>query len=239
MKLYVNGDSHAAGAEAVNSFAFANDDPKYFYLGRAPHPDNASVAWPGRLAQAIKAVLHNDSESASSNQRILRTTNAWLEQNKRWWPEIIVIIGWSTWDREEWLIDNVYYQVNASGIDHVPESHQDQYRKFIADVDWHERTEFWHENIWNMHLDLSSKGIRHVFFNCNSHFGSIPENRWHDWGHSFIHPYRPDMIYDAWLKTHNHHTVTPKSWHFDSKAHAAWARFVLQYLNQYHFLELT
>jgi len=40
MILYVNGDSHTAGAEAVNSHAFADDDPAYKHLGRLPHPDN-------------------------------------------------------------------------------------------------------------------------------------------------------------------------------------------------------
>ena len=43
MMLYVNGDSHTAGAEAVNSHAFAEDDPDLFYLGRAPHPENLAV----------------------------------------------------------------------------------------------------------------------------------------------------------------------------------------------------
>jgi hypothetical protein len=43
--LYVNGDSHSAGAEAVNDFCFANDDPLYYALGRIPHPDNERVSY--------------------------------------------------------------------------------------------------------------------------------------------------------------------------------------------------
>ena len=57
MKLYVNGDSHAAAAEAVNTHAFAEDDNRYFYMGRAPHPENAAVSWATALARMVKAVL--------------------------------------------------------------------------------------------------------------------------------------------------------------------------------------
>ena len=45
MLLYVNGDSHAAAAEAVNAHAFAEDDSEFFYMGRAPHPANRSWGW--------------------------------------------------------------------------------------------------------------------------------------------------------------------------------------------------
>ena len=45
MILYVNGDSHTAGAEAVNSHAFAEDDPALYHLGRLPHPENLEVSW--------------------------------------------------------------------------------------------------------------------------------------------------------------------------------------------------
>ena len=79
MILYVNGDSHTAAAEAINVHAFAEDDPKYFYLGRAPHPDNLSVSWGRLLSLALKAGFYCGAESASSNTRILRTTREWLD----------------------------------------------------------------------------------------------------------------------------------------------------------------
>lgn len=229
MKLYVNGDSHAAAAEAVNSHAFAEDDPAYFYLGRAPHPDNAAVGWPSVLANTLKSVLHNDSESASSNQRILRTTRQWLAQNQRWLPETVMIIQWSTWERQEWLIDDRYYQVNASGQDHVPLEHVKRYKRFIADINWTDITAQAHEEIWQFHLQLQELGVRHVFFNGNNHFGSIRSKQRHDWGACYVAPYDPAQTYDSWLKSHDFRPVSPDSWHFGQEAHAAWARFMLQY----------
>jgi hypothetical protein len=228
MKIYVNGDSHAAAAESVNPHAFAEDDQRYYYMGRAPHPDNQKVSWAKRLSETTKSVLHLDAESASSNTRILRTTRAWLEKNQRWWPETLVIIQWSTWERAEWLIDGTYYQINASGVDTVPDSHQADYREFIAGVDWEKCVRHSHEEIWGFHQELLERSIAHVFFNGNSHFGGITDQK--DWGTSYIKPYDPEYTYSAWLKNNGHDTVAPDSWHFGADAHAAWARFMLQYI---------
>ena len=103
MLIYVNGDSHSAGAEAVTPHAFAKDDPLYHGLGRRPHPDNLQASYGCVLANELFAVLDCDAESASSNARILRTTNQWLDQNSD--PDALVIIQWSTWERQEWLLD--------------------------------------------------------------------------------------------------------------------------------------
>jgi hypothetical protein len=136
MILYVNGDSHTAGAEAVNSHAFAEDDPALFYLGRAPHPDNLAVTWGKTLSLALRSGFRCDAESASSNARILRTTREWLAGGGAGHPDQLVIIQWSTWEREEWLYNNTYYQVGASGMDHVPQELQEKYRNFVIETDW-------------------------------------------------------------------------------------------------------
>ena len=112
MILYVNGDSHSAGAEAINSHCFAEDDPLFHALGRIPHPDNERVSYGCLLANALYAVLVCDAESGSSNDRIIRTTQEYLKTEK---PDA-VIIGWSTWEREEWLHDGQYWQINAGGV---------------------------------------------------------------------------------------------------------------------------
>jgi hypothetical protein len=67
MILYVNGDSHTAAAEAVNQHAFAEDDGQYFYMGRAPHPNNLAVSWGKLLSLSLQVGFKCDAESASSN----------------------------------------------------------------------------------------------------------------------------------------------------------------------------
>jgi hypothetical protein len=228
MILYVNGDSHTAAAEAVNQHAFAEDDSQFFYLGRTPHPANLAVSWGRVLADAMKATFKCDAESASSNARIMRTARAWAESHAGRRDQIM-IVQWSTWEREEWLIDGTWYQVNASGEDAVPESHQARYREFVANIDWPRQQTQAHDDIWRLHQELQDLDIPHVFFNGNSWFDFKLKSDRREWGASYIGPYDANSTYNQWLKRHGYHTVTPNSWHFGREAHAAWSRFVLQY----------
>ena len=230
MILYVNGDSHTAAAEAVNAHAFAEDDPFLNYLGRLPHPANLAVSWGKKLAEIVKFGFKCDAESAASNQRIIRTTRHWLSQRVRPAENTLVIIQWSTWERQEWLIESTYYQVNASGIDHVPASHQQAYKEYIAGISWHDVCVAAHQLIWDFHLELTQQGIQHVFFNGNTALEEIAVDQRMDWGSSYIEPYNAKMTYNQWLRNNSFETVAPGSWHFGKEAHSAWAHFVLQYI---------
>ena len=226
MILYVNGDSHTAAAEAMNSYAFAEDDSAYFYMGRSPHPANLAVSWGKCLSSPLKTSFHCGAESASSNQRIIRTTREWVKQPRN--QDALVIIQWSTWEREEWFHNNVYYQVNASGIDHVPEELQQRYKEFVANVNWKKCTQYWHDTIWEFHKELETQGIPHIFFNGNTSFDRIQNQQ--DWGTSYIDPYSNAGTYTSVLQTNKHYTVAPDSYHFGPDAHRFWANYVLQYI---------
>ena len=228
MILYVNGDSHTAAAEAVNSYSFAEDDPALFYMGRVPHPANIAISWGKLLGLSLRASFHCGAESASSNQRIIRTTREWLAQSRN--QDVLVVVQWSTWEREEWLHNGTYYQVNASGIDDVPEELQQRYKEFVVGVDWHQCTEHWHTEIWKFHKELESQGIPHIFFNGNTSFDRISIQNRYEWGTSYIDPYNRAGTYTSVLQTAGHQTVAPDSYHFGKEAHSFWANFVLQYI---------
>lgn len=240
MILYVNGDSHSAGAEAVNTFAFAMDDPLYWALGRQPHPDNLRASYGCEVANMLYAVLHCDAESASSNNRIFRTTWDYLI-GVQGLPKIApdyVIIGWSTWEREEWLHEGTYYQVTASGTDQVPVELQSKYKQWVIDQsDPRVRTDKIkevHNKIWILHKDLTDRKIPHVFFNTYSDFHmlknfDVPER---DWSGSYIGPYDPELTYYNWCINKGFKTVNPNSYHFGVDAHCAWAEFLHQHLAQ-------
>jgi hypothetical protein len=227
MILYANGDSHTAAAEAVNQHAFAEDDGQYFYMGRAPHPDNIRVSWGKLLSLSLQAGFKCDAESASSNKRILRTTREYLAERLSN-NDVLVIIQWSTWEREEWLHDGVYYQVNASGIDHVPQELQEKYRQYIIGIDWQTKTQEAHDEIWAFHNELEAKGIRHIFFNGNNSFGGITDKK--DWGTSYIDPYDPKSTFSAKLELAGIQTVAPNSYHYGKDGHSFFHRFMLQYI---------
>lgn len=220
MLIYVNGDSHAAGAEAVNSYCFAEDDPNYSSMGRRPHPANERVCWATVLASKLRAAVLNRSESASSNSRILRETLKDLTNLDAG----VVVIGWSSWEREEWWHEGKYWQVNAAppGHDWPPEI-QKRHREWVTTVNYDDCMKMWHDKIWGLHKVLKQSNVPHLFFNCFSEFTGV-EHR--DWGQNYIGPYDSKMVYQNWLKDRGFKTVNPKSYHYGPDAHAAWAEFL-------------
>jgi hypothetical protein len=242
MILYVNGDSHSTGAEALNKCCFAEDDPLYWSLGRQPHPDNLRVSYGCEIANMMGAILECDAESAASNDRIIRTTDDYLINNI---PDYL-IIGWSTWEREEWLHEGVYYQVTASGTDSVPPELHSKYKKWVADQDHISRERkllLWHDRIYKLHKDLEARSVPHLFFNTYSDFSTVrtrkitsdavnvPPNEY-DWGGCYLEPYNQTYTYYFWLKNNGFNTVRPDSYHFGPDAHRAWAEFLYQNMVQ-------
>jgi hypothetical protein len=232
MLLYVNGDSHSAAAEAVNSYCFAEDDPLYYALGRKPHPDNERVSYGCMLANQYNGILHCDAESASSNDRIMRVTQEYL--NSGFKPDLIVI-GWATWEREEWLHEGTYYQVTASGTDSVPVELQERYKHWVieqSDPEVVNRVTMQaHDRIYWFHQQLILQNIPHLFFSTYHSFANIP-NLVHlgaceyDWGRSYIEPYNDNMTYYNFLQSRGYKTVNPNSYHFGASAHSAWAGYL-------------
>lgn len=234
MILYVNGNSHAAAAEAVNPHAWACDDGLFWGLGRKPHPDNERVSFGCELANWLQAVLYLDAQAGCSNTRIMRTTREWINRNPDAVKDCFMVIQWTTWEREEWWYQGHDFQVNASGIDDVPQELQEKYRHFVIGTDWQLKTNQAHEEIWGFHTELKQLGIRHVMFNGNNHFGEIIDQK--DWGVSYMHPYDANLTYDQVLKHNNFKPVNPNSWHFGPDAHCFWAEYLLQYINNNQLL---
>jgi hypothetical protein len=240
MTLLVNGDSHSAGAEAANPHCFAEDDGRYWRLGKRPHPDNLAVSYGNLVAGMMSAELDCCAVSASSNARIMRTT---IERLVDYRPDY-VIIGWSTWEREEWLHEDTYYQVTASGTDSVPPALSSKYKKWVTAQD-HVSREIklleWHEKIFAFHQNLNTARIPHLFFNTYSDFSNIRKGQItthstsqvpneYDWGGSYIDPYDQDKTYYYWCLNQGFRPVRPGSYHFGADAHRAWADFLWQHM---------
>jgi len=225
MILYVNGDSHSAGAEAVVPYCYAQDDHLYRALGRKPHPDNERASFGCLLANKLNAILHCDAESASSNTRIIRTTRDYIKNEGA--PDFI-LIGWSTWEREEWLLNDTYWQVNAGGIGHDwPDEIKERYKNYITNIDWIKCKKQAHEAIYNFHNELKEQNIKHLFFNCYSDFNNQDVLNWND---CYIEPYDPEMTYWKWLT--NQGFQSSQWYHFKADAHEKWADFLFPHLTR-------
>lgn len=234
MILYANGCSHTAAAEAVIPAAFAEDDGKVG-INRRPHPTNLAASWCTKLAEKLNAKLICEAESGSSNDRILRTTQSWIDSNPEKLSQTFVVIQWTTWEREEWLHDNAWYQVNASGKDWVPAELQTRYKEYVANHDYWAKTKEWHEKTWALHNQLIGRGIPHLFYNGWSTFSDIQEK--HDFGRYYLGPYDRDLSYNSVLINNNFKWVTPNHYHFGADGHCFWADYLLQYINRNHVLD--
>ena len=228
MILYINGDSHSAAGEAVNNYCFAEDDPKYFYMGRAPHPDNLAVSYGAILSKIVKAKLKCDAESASSNDRIIRTTRQFLKQPTN--DSKFVVIGWSTWEREEWLHDGTYWQVNAGGVgEDWPDEIKERYKPWIASMDINAKVREQHAKIWDFHTELTDLGVKHLFFNTFEPL-TVPTRL--DWGNNYVDPYNKDATYYNWAIANGYEPVREGSYHFGKDVHFAWAQFLIKHLTK-------
>jgi hypothetical protein len=225
MILYANGCSHTAAAEAVVPDAFAVDDGRVG-IDRRPHPLNLAASWCSHLAHDLGMTLHCDAESASSNDRIARTTREWISANTDQLHDVFMVIQWTTWEREEWLHCGTWYQVNASGADWVPEELQQRYKQFVIDVNWAEKTQQAHDQIWALHTELQDRSIPHLFYNGYSTFDRIQKH--YNWGTNYLQPYYQSGSYYAVLQQNGH--VPTIGYHFDAKGHCFWAKYLLQYI---------
>jgi hypothetical protein len=234
MIIYVNGDSHSVGAEAINPSAFANDGHKHWGTPhRHGHPENIKVCYATQLADKLGAGWINQAESGGSNDRIIRTTDIFLETSSI--KDLFILIGWTTWEREEWLHNDVYYQISASGTDHVPTELREKYKQWVIDTEHNYASNElkWHTKIWDYHIKLERMGIPHLFFNTYSYFGHIASNNLErlDWQDAYIDPYNEKQTYYYWAKDNGIDTVSPNSYHFGVDAHTAWADRLYQYIN--------
>lgn len=230
MILYINGDSHSAGAEAVNNYCFVEDDPKYWRErgNQTPHPDNLKVSYGNILAGMINATLVCEAQSAGSNSRIIRTTRQYLQKNI---PDYIVI-GWTTWEREEWydVDEDRWYQVNASGVDVVPPKWSQRYKEFVINVDWDKKILYWHEQIWLFYQELKQLQIPFLFFNCDLSFKDINIDARYDWGKNYLDPYSETFSYGKYLIQSG---INPNKWyHFGPEGHSKWANYLLPHLTK-------
>lgn len=246
MIVYVNGDSHSAAAEAVHWACFAQDDNQYKHLGRRAHPENLAVSYGQHIADYLDARLVCEAESASSNSRIIRTT--WEQiQGVQGWPVVkpdLIIIGWSTWEREEWSYEGNTYQVTASGTDHVPNGLKARYKTWVIEQDEHTRDRKLiesHKKIWEFHRHLLALDIPHLFFNTYSTFQPIRLGHlkrdlvnpgMYDWDKCYIEPYDQNYAFYYWCLNNGFKTVNPNSYHFGADAHQAWANFLIQNYTQ-------
>ena len=175
--IYVNGDSHSAGAELINGYCFAADDRRYVAWGSRAHPDAVPHTYGYKIAQALNQPFFLEAESSSSNTRILRTTRNTISETKDK-SKLFVIIGWTSWEREEWEYQDGYIQITASGTDSVPESMEEEYKEWVlkqTEEEWIRKKELWSQKIAQFSKELDDQNIKHLFFHIREYCEYLTE----------------------------------------------------------------
>ena len=209
MILYVNGDSNSNGAEINNS----------------------SNSWPHILANRLGFTLINEAKSGTSNPRILRTSSNTIAHSDK---NTLVIIGWTSWEREEWFHQAQYYDVNSGGHDKLPPELEQRYKEWVVKQGPDEqgiKSRQTHQQIHRLHRSLLDRHIPHVFFNALMPFQhNLIDPVQLAWHKNYIGPYDNELSYYQYLKdlgfkpTKNNH-------HLES-AQEAWADFLYRHIKE-------
>src|SRR5210317_356335 len=150
MILYANGDSHTLGAMKDKAQGKSFID---------------------LLVDEFQVSVHNDAEAASSVTRIIRTTKEYIANNPT--SDTFVLIGFGTWEREEWEYNGEFYNIMQGWYKHLPPGLLERYHNWIATQDSDSLTsksKQCHKDIHQLHQHLTQQCIPHLFFNCMYNF---------------------------------------------------------------------
>ena len=212
MILYVNGDSNSAGTDL----------------------DDFNDSWPALVASKLGYDLISHSKPAASNPRILRTTNEYLDQGNL--PDLI-IIGWTSWEREEWEHQGRRFDVNASGLDSVPDELKEDYKRWVIEQrqdNQSHKSRKTYEEIVKLHLRLKENKVPHLFFNAImpfQHEEPTDDLHKHDLGSNFYGPYDNDSSYFWNLKSRGF--VPTKTNHYLKDGQKYWAELIFKQLQEH------
>ena len=177
------------------------------------------------IGESFGISIINDAIGGSSNTSIIRRTKNFLQNTI---PDLI-IIGWSTWEREEWHHDGKYYNVNSSGHDVLPKKLQLKYKNWVqkqTQKSLNKKSRYWHTKIFEFHQEIEH--IPHVFFNCMYDFFNTRYQ--YPWGHCYIGPYENNLSYYHWLTAKG--CKTDNWYHFKEDGHRLWANHIQKYIKE-------
>jgi hypothetical protein len=213
VKLFVNGCSHSAGDGT----------------SRLAH------SWPNQLAMLLNADLINYSLSGASNQRMLRTTREWA-RNMTHEHQYFIIIGWSTWERQEWYCNQQFYQINASGHDGLPRDLHDAYKEYVGKLDdqsYVSAAKNTEQEIYQLAQQLQRPNVKYLFFNSFMQISETLKN--HRWDHRYMTPFGNELNYFEYLKNVGYQH--DENYHYGDDAQQAWAQVMFQYIKKHYDLQ--
>jgi hypothetical protein len=216
--LYVNGDSHVAGA----------------YQNEMYQPN---ISFAGVLAEKFQLNYVNEALAGGSNNRIIRTSKKYLEKAD---PETtLVFIAWSTFERTEWFFQNEWHQISGQPL--YQPTHRQKLNKLwkdYTDAFWNDTNE--KSSIFYLSRSiefqyyikefsewLSKRKFKHLFCHSHSSFFYKPsgfEIKWDNNVWLFDDPYNNSITFCS--KSVESGYKPDEHWHFNRDAHSHYAIYI-------------
>ncbi len=231
--LYLNGCSHTAGAEITTAGCYVESDKK--------------LSFSGQLASRWKLLSINDAVYGQGNYAIVsQTIYRVCELLKKYDPsEILVLIGWSGFDRVDFVFNNNKYKFCASvPDDDWPEIVKEARELWVISTDTNVNMNRFSLYYYTLVNFLESHNIDYYLFNAVNHvslptknilhpdqqptieiFDNIKHNKRYmfpfDENHVF-HTYLANAGFDGFINGRCNHYV--------ESAHIYWANFITSYM---------
>lgn len=209
-RIWVNGDSHTYGS-----------------YGNTPQ-DRVDNPFPRQIADTLNLEYTNIALPGGSNQRIIRTTIEELPFLKP--KEDFILIGWTSWERTEWFLNNDWKQICGDPGYTVPEFYKDKFKKDdIYEELWRCSKEQEH-SIWVLHKLLDNLGFHFLFYLGCAHSFHWEKDQNNDsrlewksncWAHD---PYAEEgFSYHSEAQGYQKDLL----WHYNQDAHNEYTRVLL------------
>jgi hypothetical protein len=218
MILYVNGDSNSAGTDLTD----------------------ISRSWPHILSRQLDCDLINHASPGASNAKISRTLQEFINQYTGDVNDIFFIVGWTSWEREEWIYNGQFFSVNAGEKINLTPELNNRYKQWVTEQNFEtmcSKSKYWHDEIYKWHTWFLTNNIRHLFFNSvmSFQYEVVPSDQFHvAWEENFLEPYDSDYSYYHYLKNHGYPQT--KYCHFLEPAQEVWAKVLHKFIKDKQIL---
>jgi len=233
--LYVNGCSHSCGSEIS-------------YPNSHRTPEDLKNSWAGQLSDRFNLVHYNDATGGQDNFSILSNTihsilNL-LDQYKS--DEIFVIIGWSGFDRENFIYNDVRYKFLSNPdpcFKEWPNIVQQIYRNYILGTDLNNNSA---QNKFSlMYISLINflkiYNIEYYFFNALHEVQYPIKNLLHETSNelptvkifdqiqrdpNYLEPFNNRLTYYTYMTERYDGQIDGRRHHFLAEAQTEWANIL-------------
>lgn len=185
----------------------------------SPNVNNMVAVFSSNLDQTFKCW----SKNGASNHWIETHIEYFLADHS--WPtDTLLLVGWTSPEREEWpwLYNNISVCGGPDfGVPAAIKARYQQWKQTLTEEYLQSRMKMWHDRIYSCHLRLRTKSVPHLFWTTYDNFKSMQDRR--EWHGNFFQPYDLDGCMCRFLQAQNIKSLHDDPFHYDDHAHRVWA----------------